>query len=269
MEPKIIFLGTGGESLVTARQIRSSAGIIIQVEGYQFHLDPGPAALAKAIQFEVNLRNNTAIIVSQNDLLHCGDTNAVIDAMTYSGLDRKGVLICNKSLVEGNKTMKPYLQPFYRDCVERAIILEPSQRVGIEHLEIRALKTSNKDPSALGFKFFTPQFVLSYSADTKYSPEIVKQYTNSDVLILNTLDPGKTKSNQLNSDDVRKIIENVNPRLVIMTHFGAKMLKADPLNEARMITKETGTQVIAAKEGLQVNPISYSAHLRQKTLLTY
>ena len=47
------------------------------------------------------------------------------------------------------------------------------------------------------------------------------------------------------------------------------MIKADILNEARHIQKETGVQVIAAKEGMVINPISYSANLKQKTLNLY
>ena len=47
------------------------------------------------------------------------------------------------------------------------------------------------------------------------------------------------------------------------------MLKADPLYEAREIQKKTGVQIIAAKDGMVVNPISYAAGLRQRTLTMY
>ena len=47
------------------------------------------------------------------------------------------------------------------------------------------------------------------------------------------------------------------------------MLKADPLYEARGIQKKTGIQIISAKDGMTINPISYSAGLRQKTLRMY
>ena len=62
---------------------------------------------------------------------------------------------------------------------------------------------------------------------------------------------------------------NKKPKLVIMTHFGIKMLKADPLYEARKIQKKTGIQIISAKDGMVINPISYSSGLRQKTLKMY
>src|SRR3989338_5993930 len=135
MEPKIIFLGTGGDSLVTARQMRACGGIVIQVEGYQFFLDPGPGALAKAAEFGVNVRDTTAILASHNHLRHANDVNALISAMTYSGLDKKGVLICNKTVFSGNEKEQPLLQNFYKECLERNIILEPGKRVGIENIE--------------------------------------------------------------------------------------------------------------------------------------
>ena len=53
--PSIIFLGTGGDEFVVGKQLRGSGGIVVQVEGYQFHIDPGPGALIKARQAGINL----------------------------------------------------------------------------------------------------------------------------------------------------------------------------------------------------------------------
>ena len=70
---RIIFLGTAGSSAVASKQLRSSGGIILQVEDLQFHIDPGPGSLAKAKQFGVNLHNNTAVLVSHAHMNHCND----------------------------------------------------------------------------------------------------------------------------------------------------------------------------------------------------
>ena len=70
-------------------------------------------------------------------------------------------------------------------------------------------------------------------------------------------------------EDVIKIIKKVNPRLAIITHFGINFLKADPLYEIREIQRETNCQVIAAKDGMVVNPISYDVQQDQKTLYKY
>ena len=44
------------------------------------------------------------------------------------------------------------------------------------------------------------------------------------------------------------------------------MVKSDPLYEAREIQKETKVQTIAAKDGMVLNPVSYSVYQGQRTL---
>jgi ribonuclease BN (tRNA processing enzyme) len=266
----IIFLGTGGDSYVVGKQLRASGGIVLQVNDDQFHVDPGPGALVMAKEAGINLRANTAVLVSHNHLNHCNDVNAVIDAMTYRGFDKKGVLVSNKSVVSGNSHFAPFLQTFYKDCLERFIVLEEGKRVGINDVEIEALKTKHSEPNALGFKFITPDYTLTYTGDTMHSVEAVAQYEGSNVLILNVpyLKREDGKDN-LCKEDAVKIIKKIQPRLAIITHFGINFLKANPLYEIREMQKETGCQVIAAKDGMVVNPVSYSVEQGQKTLFKY
>lgn len=187
--------------------------------------------------------------------------------MTYSGFDKKGVLVSNKSVVNDTEHNKAPLNPHHRNFLERFIILEPGQRVGINEVEILALKTKHSDPSAIGFKFFTPNFTLSYSSDTKYFPELIEEYKNSNILILNVpyLKKEDAKEN-LCIEDAIKIINGVKPRLAIIQHFGIDMLKADPLYQIREIQKATEVQTIAAKDGMVINPLSYSVDQGQRTL---
>lgn len=244
--------------------------MILQINDNQFHIDPGPGALVRAVEYGVKLRANTSVLVSHTHLRHCNDVNAVIDAMTYRGFDKKGVLVCNKTLMNGEKDYQPYLLKFYRDCLERFIVLEPGQKVGINEVDILALKAKHSEPNTIGFKFFTPQYTLTYSADTKYHPELVEEYKNSNILILNVLAPKKEQvKDHLSSEDAVKLIKAVNPRLAIIQHFGIEMLKADPIYEAREIQKQTNVQTIAAKDGMVINPISYSVDQGQRTLYAY
>jgi len=218
----------------------------------------------------INLRANTALLVSHNHLNHCNDINAVIDAMTYGGFDKKGVLVANDTAINGSAHYVPFLQKYYRDFLERFIVLEEGKRVGINNIEIEAIKAKHSDANAIGFKFITPDYTLVYSSDTKYSIELIGQYDNADVLILNVPYLKKEEGNEnLCKEDAIKIINKVNPKLVIITHFGINFLKADPLYEIREIQKETNSQVIAAKDGIVVNPVSYSVEQGQKTLYKY
>jgi len=73
----------------------------------------------------------------------------------------------------------------------------------------------------------------------------------------------------MNSEDVIELLKKIRPKLAIITGFGIKMIQANPLYEAREIQHASKVQVIAARDGLSINPVSYSATLRQKTLSLY
>lgn len=267
MGASIIFLGTAGDHYVYGKQYRNSGGIILQIDGSQFHIDPGPGALVRAAENNINLRETTAVLVSHNHMGHSNDVNAVIDAMTYSGLDKKGILITNSSFINGNENVMPGLTSYHKNCVERIILLDPGKRVGVENIEIVAVPTQHLDQDAIGFKFYTPYFVLSYTSDTKYFNDLIKAYDGSDIMILNVTNPGDEKSDKLNVEDAVKILLKVKPRLAIITHFGLKLLKQDPIVQARDIQRRTGIQTIAAKDGMVITPGTYSAKSQQKTLL--
>jgi len=255
---RIIFLGTAGSSAVASKQLRASGGIILQIEDLQFHLDPGPGALQKAREFGVNLNHNTAILVSHNHINHCNDLNAVVDAMTHSGIEHRGLILGSKSVLQVQEESHPFLTHYHKNLVEKIIPLGKEHKVGIELVEINALPAEHSDKSAIGFKFFCPKFTLSYTGDTIVTPELLEGLTGSDVLILNVPYPGKEgQGMNLDTDSAIKIISHVRPKLAILTHFGLEMLKADPLQEAREVQRITGVQTIAAKDGLVISPTSY------------
>lgn len=251
------------------KQLRASGGIILQIEEDQFHIDPGPGALVMAKEIGINLRANTALFVTHNHINHCNDINVVIDAMTYGGFDRKGVLVANNTVINGSLNQEPFLHKSYKDFLERFIVLEAGRRVGINDIEVKALKAKHSEPNAIGFKFITPDYTLTYTGDTMYSVEMVSEYENSSILILNVPSLKKDESQNLCKEDAIKIIKKVNPKLAIITHFGINFLKADPLYEVRGIQKETNCQVIAAADGMVIDPVSYDVEQGQKTLYKY
>tara|TARA_Y100000310_G_scaffold316740_1_gene368850 strand:- start:7624 stop:8478 length:855 start_codon:yes stop_codon:yes gene_type:complete len=264
---KVIFLGTGTGKFARGKQLRATGGIILQFEDDQFHIDPGPGAVVRAMQASVNLRANTGILISHSHIGHCNDVNAVIDAMTYSGLDKQGVLISTNNVINGSEGHTPYLTKFHRDCLEKVIITEPGQRVGVNEIEIKALYAKHTESSTIGFKIVTPYFVLVYSSDTEYSAKLIEEYKGANILILNTPSPGEEyAAGNLNTMNTTKIIEKVNPKLAIIQHFSKRMLEMDPLQEAREIQSKTKCQVIAAKDGMAINPLIYGMKTRQQTL---
>ncbi|MDD5086748.1 MAG: MBL fold metallo-hydrolase [Candidatus Nanoarchaeia archaeon] len=266
MQPQIIFLGTGGDCFVVGKQLRASGGIIIRANDMQFHIDPGPGSVVRAMQYDVNLRENTCILLSHSHINHASDINAVISSMTHGGLDKKGVLITNKTAVEGNENISPMITPYYMGCLERVITALPDQRIGVGDIEIKTTPTKHGIEN-IGFKFVTPDFTLSYVSDTVNFTGLAESHKDSEIIIMNVVNPSGVSSKiNMNSDDAVEIIKKVKPKLAIIQHFGIKMINADPMYEAREIQKKTDTQVIAAKDGMVINPLSYSSSLRQKKL---
>lgn len=251
---RIIFLGTAGSSAVASKQLRSSGGIIVQVNELQFHLDPGPGALHKAKDFGVNLQHTTAILVSHHHLNHCNDLNVVVDAMTHSGIEQRGLVLGSKSVLQHSDKGHPFLTTYHQGLVERIIPMEKNHKIGIDLVEINALPAEHTDENALGFKFFCPKFTLGYTGDTIITPALLEGLSGCDILILNVPYPGKKGTGMnLDTDAAIKIINHVHPKQAIITHFGLEMLKANPLLEAREIQRITGVPTIAATDGLALS----------------
>ena len=260
MEPKLVFLGTGYDSIVVGKQLCASGGIVLQVDDNQLMIDPGPGAIVRAKQYGINIRDTDAILVSSNNLFQCNDVNVIIDAMTVGGLDKKGVLLCYDRVVEQGIVLGKYL-----NNVERVILMEEGKRIGVNDIEIIALPVKNYD--GVGFKIHTSYFNMIYSGHTDFDNSILEEYKNTDLLVLNVTSPTEWKEKgHLSTEDAIKVINYVKPKLTIITGYSIKMLESDPINEARIIQRETHCQTIAAKDGMVLTPMSYSVHLSQTNL---
>src|SRR3989338_4055371 len=258
---KITFLGTAGSSAVASKQLRSSGGIILEVEDLQFHIDPGPGSLLKAKEYGVSLKHTIAVFESNNHINHCNDLNAVVDAMTHGGIEHRGVVMGSKSVLQSQEDSHPFLTKYHQNLLEKVIPLEKNHKVGIDLIEMNALPASHTDKTAVGFKLFCPRFTVSYSGDTELTKELIEGLMGSDVLILNVPYPGdKAQGKNLDANSALQIISKVQPRLAIITHFGLEMLKADPLEEARQIHRATGVPTIAATDGLVITPESFGEY---------
>jgi ribonuclease BN (tRNA processing enzyme) len=255
---RVIFLGTAGTAAVATKQLRSSGGIIFQIEDLQFHLDPGPGTIVKAKELGINLHHTTAILVSDSNIIHCNDVNILVDAMTHGGIEHRGLILASKSVIQDDV---PFLMKHYRNFIEKIIPIERDHKVGIELVEINALSVEQSDPVAIGFKFFCPKYTLAYTGDTIVTDKLLEELSGTDILILNVPFPGnKGDDKHLNTENAIKIVSHVRPRLVVLTGFGLEMLKADPLSEAREVQRITGVQTIAARDGLSIAPAGYKEY---------
>lgn len=256
----ITILGTAGDSAVMGKQLRASGGVLITTPQSQLHLDPGPGALVQLAKNDLHPRETTAILLSHQHVGHATDAAALISAMTHNGIDRRGILITNT--LEGC-----LVPPFQQQLTEKTMVLSPGTRVGINDVEIRAVQAIHYDAQAVGFLIQTPHYLIGYTGDTKYSDAFAKAFKDCNILICDCKYPvGMGEGDHLAVDDIIKFLGHVKPQLCVLTHFGAKMLDADPLTQARLVHRETKVPVIAAKDGLHIAPSSYAAQQSQQKL---
>ena len=55
----------------------------------------------------------------------------------------------------------------------------------------------------------------------------------------------------LSLPEARQIIKEVKPKAAILTHFGMSIWRAKPWELASQLSQETGTSVIAARDGMK------------------
>lgn len=252
----IKFLGTAGGRFVVAKQLRFSAGTFIRIGGKSILLDPGPGTLLRCAKSRppVDVSKIDAIILTHAHLDHSNDVNALIDAITEGGLKKRGFLFAPSDALYGeNAVVLKYL----RDYLQEIAILRASSEYRIGEV---AFKTSIKHEHGVetyGIKFDLDGLRVAFMVDTKFFPELIDDYANSDILILNVvLDKHRPEYGpilHLYYDDAVNIIKAIKPQKAILTHFGMTMLKAKPWALAEELSNELGIDVVAASDGMKVS----------------
>lgn len=244
----IIFLGTGGARFVMAQQLLATGGLWLRLNGTEISLDPGPGAIVHAKRKRLDPSRLAGILISHRHLDHCGDANAMIEAMTQGGTRRHGVVYAPGDALEEDPVVLRYLRPY----VEKVVTLKPYQRYQVGGM---AFETSmphlHGDVETFGFRFFCGHKVVSYLPDTSYFPELHDFY-RSDVLIMAVLllEPRPNVAH-LSVPEAKEIILDLKPQVAILTHFGATMWQAKPWEIAARLSEETGVRVIAARDGME------------------
>ena len=244
----VTFLGTGGGRFVILSQRRYSGGMWLDFNNTKILLDPGPGALIRALQFHKDLGKLDAVLVSHNHLDHYNDAEVIIEGMTLGMKRTHGALAATEETLD-------YISDYHKNKVN-VIVPKINEKFTIANktgsLEIEAIPTYNH--IGCGFKFFTGSGIVTYASDTGYSSELIKNYMQSKVLILNVIFPRNTQiETHTNTESALKIIKDAKPELAVIQHFGIQMLNANPKKEAKYIERESGIRTIAANDGMTID----------------
>lgn len=243
----ITFLGTAGARFVMIHQFLASGGAWLNLGGTQIVLDPGPGSLVQATKRKLDATKLDAIILSHKHLDHSGDINIMIEAMTNGGTNKRGVVLAPADALDPEPVILPYLRSF----PQRIGVLTEGGSYEINDVSIETPVRHRHAVEAYGLIFRTPRHTFSWVVDTRYFEGLAGHY-EGELLVINVvrLNPG-TPIDHLSLPEARSIIEEVKPRVAILTHFGMTMWRAKPWQLAEQLTNQTGVKVIAARDGMK------------------
>ncbi len=251
---KITFLGSGGGRFATISQKRMTGGFRIDdFGGKNYQVDPGPGALVRSYQFGVNPTKIDGVYISHSHTDHYNDAEIFIEAMTRGMTKNNGIIMGSQSVFEKFQRWGPAISSYHKSN-SKNLILTPNKIARFPSFSIKGTETRHGDPTGVGFQIENKGFKISYTADTEYFDELPKYHKNADILIGSVLRPGaRSIRGHMCTDNFIDIVEQVKPGLAIMTHFGFKMIAANPVEEAIRVSKKTGVRTLAAFDGMKVD----------------
>src|SRR5262245_32281291 len=100
--------------MTTALQARSTGGLWIVLDGARLHVDPGPGALVHVRSRALGLDPTTldAVVLTHKHLDHAGDVNAMIEAMTQGGTQRRGLVLAPTDAYEDDAVILRYVRDY-------------------------------------------------------------------------------------------------------------------------------------------------------------
>jgi phosphoribosyl 1,2-cyclic phosphodiesterase len=254
MIKEAVVLGSGGGRIVTINQERRTGGLLLVLNNGILVIDPGPGSINYFKQLGFNPFAINGVLVSHRHPDHYADCEVYIEALTKGGFVKYGLLVGSKSVLEEVDRMgHPSVSAYHKKLPMIVSALIPGDNIEYNGLIIKALKLVHSDPYSIGFKIYDGVSTISYFSDTELNKDIMEGAKFSDLLILSVLRPNDERiPGHLCSSDAEEIIKLVSPKKVLLTHFGMKMIRAPPENEAQKITDNTGIQTIAAFDGLKI-----------------
>ncbi len=221
----------------------------------QIHVDPGPGALVRALSHvpPCEPAKLDAIVLSHKHLDHAADVNVMIEAMSQGGWRPRGMVLAPQDAIEGEPVIFPYLRRFVPRWEQ---LREHGGPYMIGEVEITGSIRHNHPVETYGLHVRYPnggsEVRVSYLPCTRYFDGLITDYTayKPDALIVNVLRyEDKLDVDHMTFEQAKSIIAAVRPRVAVLTHFGTRMLEADPRKLAQSLEDELGLRVHAARDG--------------------
>lgn len=257
---ELTFLGTGGGRFTTISQLRQTGGLYLRDRSLRCNIDPGPGSLVHMHRYGLDPTKTDSILVSHSHLDHCSDAPVLLEGITRAGLDRKGTLVAPTSAFDHTKQadgrgVGPIFAPHHKKMAKTLHKVKPGDKFQLNGLyDVEATRQFHSDPTTVGYKMRLTHGTFSYIIDTQFDERLIEQHRDARVIVCQMTRGGSARIPwHMCTDDVERIAEAIQPKLLLLTHFGYKTLKEnDPGVWAQRITDRTGVNTIAGRDGLRV-----------------
>jgi len=250
----ITFLGAGGARFMMINQFLATGGLWLNLDDTEILIDPGPGCIVQSTKRKLKAEKLSAIILSHRHLDHSADINIMVEAMTQGGLRPHGTLFAPADALE----TEPVIFSYLRDNLDGVEVLQEGKSYSIGDISFTTPVRHIHPVETYGMVFKTPRYNFSLIADTLYFDGLGSYY-GGELLIINVvfLEPHKPDKNislpadHLSVPDAERLIEELKPKVAILTHFGMGMWRGKPWEQAERLTEKTGVKVIAARDGMR------------------
>ncbi len=261
MEDEIVILGSGGGRHHIRTQYRATGGIIYKFNGIQSHIDPGPGAIVRINQFQEDPVKTELFIVTHAHVDHYSDLSAIIESSRDILHDRNYNYYKKGTLITINDMLK-YISDYHLNLLEEIVKFKAGDIFNYKGVEIVGTKVVHSpNNEGFGIKFSLKNYSLAFTSDTMVFDDFSKEFSGSNILVLNLLRPNSIVCKRhLCTDEVIPYLNNIDPPLdgLIITHFGSYMdsprsTKNYVPSQVKKLQETTNIKnIIAAEDGLKI-----------------
>jgi len=231
---------------MVASQILASGGLWLNLSGTEILVDPGPGCIVQSTKRKLRGYKLSAIVLSHRHLDHSADVNIMVEAMTQGGFKPRGRLFAPADALESEPVIFSYL----RDYLKGVEVLQEGKSYSIGNISFTTPVRHIHPVETYGMVFRTTAHTFSYIADTRYFDDLCRSYSG-ELLIINAVFLEPLPIDHLSIPDAKHIIMELKPKVAIITHFSMRTWQAKPWLIAERLSEETGTRVIAARDGMK------------------